>query len=174
MSATQSSAVQTSAKFSRDRRYRYYLKRRWNPDIVQTAVFVGLNPSAADESSNDPTIRRCLGFASGWGGKWRCGSLYVVNLFAYCTADPASLRRQRDPAGPRNRVNLTKICSQPDSLVIAMWGNHGTHRDAASEFVKWCGRQRINLFCLKANKTGEPAHPLYLPGNLTPKPYRCA
>lgn len=164
-------ATQSSAKFSNDRRYRYHLWRSWNPDINQTAVFVGLNPSAADESSNDPTIRRCLGFASNWRGRWRCGSMFVINLFAYCTADPSCLRQQKYPAGPQNQRNLRKICRLPDSLVIGIWGNHGSHRSAASDFVKWCYNENINLYCLQTNQTGEPAHPLYLPKNLTPRPF---
>jgi len=123
------------ARFSRDRRYRYQLWRTWDTQISQRCVFVGLNPSAADERSNDPTIRRCVGFAENWKGRWRCGGLAVVNLFGYCTHDPAALN------------------ADPDARVICIWGNHGEFANASERQSMLCApiplaNRHIRCICL--------------------------
>ena len=160
------------ARFSRDRRYRYQLWRTWDTQISQRCVFVGLNPSAADERSNDPTIRRCVGFAESWKGRWRCGGLTVVNLFGYCTHDPASLKQQSDPYGRANTKWLHKTCADPDARVICMWGNHGEFANASERFLNWCQRKQIAVYALRTNSSGQPAHPLYLPSSLKPFNYK--
>ncbi|MCB0280523.1 MAG: DUF1643 domain-containing protein, partial [Calditrichaeota bacterium] len=86
----------SGARFSRDRRYRYALWRTW-ADGNDSVLFIGLNPSQADEKENDPTIRRCISFAQDWG----FSGCIVVNLFAYCTAYPGELKTIADPIGPR-------------------------------------------------------------------------
>ena len=86
-----------SADFSACGTYRYALRRIWLPAAPQV-LFIGLNPSTADEKSDDPTIRRCLGFARSWG----YGGLIVANLFAYRATAPSALREARDPIGPLN------------------------------------------------------------------------
>ncbi|MFG0274726.1 MAG: DUF1643 domain-containing protein, partial [Phycisphaerales bacterium] len=94
--AAASPAVRSSARFDASRRYRYSLRRRWGAGAP--CCFVMLNPSAADESYDDPTIRRCLGFARSWGYP----ALEVVNLFAWRTHEPRRLLETADPVGPGN------------------------------------------------------------------------
>lgn len=53
--------MKTSAYFSKDRVYRYDLWRQWDASRGY-AMFVGLNPSTADEDNDDPTVRRCIGY----------------------------------------------------------------------------------------------------------------
>jgi len=62
LAAMKSSAIKSSASFSLCRTWRYALRRRWSPDGPIIA-FIGLNPSTADEINEDPTVRRCIGFA---------------------------------------------------------------------------------------------------------------
>jgi len=162
------------ARFSRDRKYRYQLWRTWDSKIRQRAVFVGLNPSAADEQSNDPTIRRCVNFAKGWKGSWRCGGLAVVNLFGYCTHDPAFLKQQREPYGCANTQWLHKTCADADARVICIWGNHGEFDNASDRFLNWCNNKQIAVYALRINTSGQPAHPLYLPSTLKPFNYNSA
>ena len=88
---------ETGARFSIDRRYRYALWRVWDHD-ENLYNFLLLNPSSADEATNDPTIERCERRARRWG----FGGLIVTNLFALCATDPAGLRRVADPIGPEN------------------------------------------------------------------------
>jgi hypothetical protein len=88
---------ETGARFSIDRRYRYALWRVWDHD-ENLYNFLLLNPSSADEATNDPTIERCERRARRWG----FGGLIVTNLFALCATDPAGLHRITDPIGPEN------------------------------------------------------------------------
>ena len=64
--------------------YRYLLSWEKKHQII----FIGLNPSTADERIDDPTIRRCRGFAESWG----YGKMYMLNLFAYRSTDPNPLK----------------------------------------------------------------------------------
>ena len=68
------------AQLSDCQKYRYALWRRWGEG--SQVVFVMLNPATADAAKDDPTIRRCIGFARAW----EFGSLAVGNLFAFRTA----------------------------------------------------------------------------------------
>jgi hypothetical protein len=90
-----------SAISSPCRTYRYSLFRVWNPKFP-SVMFVGLNPSTADEQEDDPTVRRCVGFAR----KWNFGGLILVNLFAYRSTDPAGLLEAEDPVGPGNDKHI--------------------------------------------------------------------
>lgn len=146
--------------FSADRRYRYVLWRVWeNHGAPRYCAFVGLNPSTADESTDDPTIRRCVGFAKAW----QFDALAMLNLFAFRATDPQDMRAADDPVGDDNDSWLAKIAGGA-SIVVAAWGAHGSHLNRASIV-----RASIpNLHCLRLTKNGHPAHPLYLPGSLAP------
>jgi hypothetical protein len=149
----------SGAVFSRDRRYRYRLWRRW--DAARPVVaFVMLNPSTADAVRNDPTVRRCIGFARSWG----FGGLEVVNLFAYRATDPRVLRRATDPVGPANRRHLAAAIVRA-GLVIAAWGADPTARDAPTQ-----GRvlSQPELRCLGVTRSGAPRHPLYVRATVRP------
>lgn len=152
--------MQRSANFSRCRRYRYALWRRWAPgdDYV---LLVGLNPSTADHRRDDPTIRRCIGFARDWGYSGLC----VANLFALRATYPEDLLADPEPVGPRNDQWLRRL-ARDASLVVGGWGNHGRHQDRAARVRAWLP----GLHCLRLNQSGEPAHPLYLPRELRPFP----
>jgi hypothetical protein len=140
-----------SAVLSPCRRYRYALYRRWA--VGPQALWVMLNPSTADESLDDPTIRRCIGFSKAWG----YGGLAVGNLFALRATDPQSLYRDPDPVGPQNDVRLYNLIRESD-LVIAAWGNHGAYQGRGIIVRTFCqGWQVLGL-----TKEGQPRHPLYL------------
>ena len=132
--------------------YRYELHRRW--DNRDRVVFVGLNPSTADDSVNDATTRRCISIAKDLG----FGSLTLVNLFAVRSTDPKALKRFVDPIGIGNHEILNKH-SRDSSIKIAMWGNYGTYlqRDVyARELFS-------ELHCFRITKENQPSHVLYLP-----------
>ncbi|WP_291517407.1 DUF1643 domain-containing protein [Acidovorax sp.] len=151
-----------TATFSLCRRYRYSLWRNW-AGLLESgkgyAMFIGLNPSTADETEDDPTIRRCIAFAKSWGYDGLC----MTNLFAFRATDPAVMLSETDPVGPENDSHLLEM-ARGAGIVIAAWGTPGAHfgRDAAI-------RKLIpNLHYLRLTKEGHPGHPLYLPGNLLP------
>lgn len=158
--------MRRGATFDSTGSYRYTLWRSWNGRARKVA-FVMLNPSTADHRADDPTIRRCIGFARTWG----YGSLLVVNLFAYRTPSPDALKRAADPIGPRNDHYLRYAQRRADDVVIA-WGAHGGWLDRHRRALALLGGPRRRaLLCLGATKGGYPRHPLYLRGDRTPQPW---
>ena len=152
--------TERSANFSPCRTYRYALWRRWGRGDY--AMFIGLNPSTADEKSDDPTIRRCVGFAKSWG----YGALCMANLFAYRATDPTEMKRAIDPIGVENDFRLIEL-AKGAAVVVAAWGTHGEHkrRDQSVRLLV------PNLQYLRLTKDGHPSHPLYLPADLQPQPW---
>jgi len=143
--------VNKNATFSDCRKYRYVLSRTWDSK-KKTILFIGLNPSTADEKIDDPTIRRCINYAQNWG----YGSLLMVNLFAYRATIPTELKNVKNPIGNDNDLHIIELFKKAD-LAVAAWGNEGSHLNRDKEV-----RKKIpNLMCLKINKSGQPAHPLY-------------
>lgn len=151
--------IHADAIFSSCRTFRYALMRWWD-DRLGSAVFIGLNPSTADETTDDPTIRRCVRFARDWG----YGGVVMANLFAFRATKPADMKRAADPVGPQNDRWL-KTITAPAGITVAAWGNHGTFR-ARDMAVRDLG---MPLHYLRLTKAGQPEHPLYLPASLEPK-----
>lgn len=122
-------------------------------------MFIGLNPSTADEVQDDPTVRRCIRYAQSWG----YGALCMANIFAYRATDPRIMMEAADPVGPDNDYQLVELAARA-SVIIAAWGVHGTFQgrgDAVRSMLP-------NLHYLRLTKDGSPAHPLYLPRTLVP------
>jgi hypothetical protein len=147
------------AIFSEDRVYRYMLSRKL-ASHGKVVAFICLNPSIADEKTDDPTVKRCINFAKSWGAS----SLIIGNLFAFRSTDPNRLKITADPIGPENDSWLHKIVYQSD-LVIAAWGNNGNLNGRAN-IVKDLFKDKLHV--LRLTKHGLPYHPLYLPGDLKP------
>jgi hypothetical protein len=136
--------------------YRYLLSRRigFSDRIV---AFIGLNPSTADANLDDPTIRRCIGFAK----RRDAGLLLMVNLFALRSTDPKALRLHPAPVGPENDSWIDRAMSISD-IAIAAWGNGGALMGRSDSV-----RQRFQgrLQALAITNTGMPKHPLYVRGD---------
>ncbi len=146
--------MQSGAVFDDSSSYRYLLWRSWSE--LPKVGFVMLNPSQADATVNDPTIRRCIGFAQNWG----YGGLEVVNLFAYRAKSPPLLKQIADPIGEDNDRYLFSLSDRVETIVLA-WGNWGTLRGRDRAVIERLNSQQ-NLYCLGVTKTGHPRHPLYL------------
>ena len=153
-----------AAEFSACRTWRYVLRRQWasGPKLG----FILLNPSTADETQDDPTIRRCIGFArkAGFGG------LVLGNLFALRSTDPSALRNATDAVGPGNDEALRSIGRETEGRVVCGWGAHGALRGRGAEVVRMLGELGICPTALALTKAGEPRHPLYLKSDLKPFP----
>lgn len=113
--------VSATAVYSPCRTYRYALTRQWGDGPA--GLFVMLNPSTATAHANDPTVRRCLGFAAREG--WR--ALAVVNLFGLRSTDPAALAAHPDPIGEHNDQVLADHATRAD-VVVAAWGGRSRRR----------------------------------------------
>ena len=154
--------VDQGATFSPDRVYRYRLWRVWNADLPRVA-FIMLNPSTADETKLDPTLRRCLGYAQ----RWSCGSFEIGNVYAYRSTDPSLLCQVTDPVGPENDQHLVQIAEVASFGVIAGWGADAERSRALG--VLGLLRGHGHVFRLgRPTATGQPRHPLYMRGDLVP------
>lgn len=164
--------IAKGATLSPDGRYRYSLWREWrgthdpnnwewmyaDQGVPKPCVFIMLNPSTADSQIDDPTIRKCVGFA--W--RWRYEKLVVINLFAYRTANPKELRGLSDPVGPHNSHHIREILQQAGRVICA-WGADESVSQQDQTMMGWLDAESIQPFCLGTTKLGAPRHPLYIP-----------
>lgn len=157
---------ETGAVLSELGEYRYRLWRRWDQSKMHV-LFIMLNPSTADENSDDPTIRRCTSFAHYWG----YGGIEVCNLFALRTTDPKLLYKHPDPVGPQNDAYLIEAAHSAHRVVCA-WGNHGLYLHRAEEVCQLMRGINQPLDALKLTKKHMPQHPLYLKSDARPKSWR--
>jgi len=153
-----SSQMKNTAELSECRTYRYALWRTWD-ETKPTVMFIGLNPSTADETNDDPTLTRCINFANSWG----YGGVCMANLFAFRATKPQDMKTAKDPVGSNNDDWLLKLANEAD-LVVGAWGNDGSFLGRSKHVIKLIPE----LHCLKINKSGEPTHPLYLPAKFKP------
>lgn len=152
------------ATFSECRLYRYSLWRDWadSDTFPGRCVFIGLNPSTADEQDDDPTIRRCIGFAKAWGFP----GMTMLNAYAWRSTDPTGLLIPDDPVGPGNDAAIRDTVSRAE-LVVCCWGNHclRERQEKILDVIYSTGsglRMAKLVQCLGRNASGSPKHPLYL------------
>ncbi|MFI5141936.1 MAG: DUF1643 domain-containing protein, partial [Bacteroidia bacterium] len=102
------------AIFSEDRKHRFVLIRIWD-ETKPKMMFIGLNPSKADEKDNDNTITKVIKIAqhNGFGG------CYMLNLFSYVSTD--STNQQICVDTELNDLFLKEYASKSDKVVFA-WG----------------------------------------------------
>lgn len=125
-------------------------------------MVIGLNPSTADETQDDPTIRRCIDFAKRWG----FGSLCMTNLFAWRDTDPSEMKKALGPIGPENDHWLSEVAQQA-GMILAAWGKDGSHLNRAQLVTE----ALPPMHCLRLNQDGSPGHPLYIPADTSPIPF---
>ncbi|MDW0357777.1 DUF1643 domain-containing protein [Halomonas venusta] len=138
--------------------YRYLLTRPSEVEYPERskALFLMLNPSTADASLDDPTIRRCRGFAKSWG----CAGLTVANLYALRATNPKELWTCQDPIGPENDETLRKLAWKYGDIVCA-WGATAKP-ERVNEVSQILVDAGARLWCLGTTKSGAPKHPLYI------------
>ncbi|MBW8001714.1 MAG: DUF1643 domain-containing protein [Planctomycetes bacterium] len=154
--------IKKHAIFSRDREYRYTLWRLWDSNKGY-AMFICLNPSTADEESDDNTVRRCVGYAKKWG----YGGVCIANLFAFRATKPRKMKAAKDPIGPKND-SWIKFLAIRAGVVVAAWGCNGGFKGRDTEVRNIIPRLHYLVF----TKDGHPSHPLFLKKGLQPKEWR--
>jgi hypothetical protein len=150
--------IEKAAAISACGAYRYSLTRKWSG--APLLPFVMLNPSTADAEEDDPTIRRCIGFARREGA----GGLIVANLYALRSPAPEALWSARDPIGPKNRRTLVGLAAQAvaQSLpIICAWGALA-RQDQIHGALRMFHASGARLACLGRTQRGAPRHPLYV------------
>jgi hypothetical protein len=145
------------AHFSECRQYRYALWRIWDKQ-KPAVMFIGLNPSTANELTDDPTIRRVKSLAMNWG----FGGVYMTNLFAFVSAYPEDLLKCADAINDNDQwlINISALSSE----VIFAWGNFKEAQERAKQVIAMFP----NAKALHINKNGSPKHPLYVKGDTVP------
>lgn len=145
------------AELSDDGLYRYRLWRTWEPGLPRMA-WIMLNPSTADAEVDDPTIRRCIGFAKREG----MGGIEVVNLYALRATKPTHLLHHPDPEGPDNGKHWNAVLGDGRTgKVVAAWGSHVDDSGLPGSRAYWQDPP-LPLWCLGWTKAGHPRHPLYV------------
>jgi hypothetical protein len=157
--------MQRDALISECGKYRYKLRREWAQSERMPVLWVMLNPSTADGSIDDPTIRRCIAFTKSWG----YGALWVGNVYAYRSTDPAALwgMAADDARGAGNYGHLWDMASQ-SALTVCAWGAHASASARILQNISGPG----GLWCLGKTKSGQPRHPLYVKGDTALQEYR--
>jgi hypothetical protein len=140
--------------------YRYELRRVWAAGPL--CGWIMLNPSTADAEQDDPTIRRCMGFARAWG----YAGIVVRNLYALRATDPRELATHPQPWGPDNDTHLMNAVDDP--ITVCAWGSRGERGDTVINALADAG---ANLHHLGLTRAGKPRHPLYRPASVTPTPF---
>lgn len=150
--------------FSADRAFRYLLTHEWAALLQPTrpVLWIGLNPSTADENDLDPTLRRIRAFSEAMG----CNAFVMANLFAFRATDPAVMMQAEDPVGPDNDLLVLEAAVKAERIV-ACWGTHGDHRGRERTVRELLGH--FDLWCLGKNNDGSPKHPLYLAATTAPE-----
>lgn len=149
--------------------YRYHLWRIWNADLP-TMVWVMCNPSTASATEDDPTIRRCIGFAKREG----CGGISVRNVFALRATNPDELAKHPDPFGPENEAHLMVARSASLlTILVCGWGAKIGSRQLRDYYRRAESMLLIQKpKCFGITKDGDPRHPLYLKGDAPLIPWK--
>lgn len=164
---TVNSNIISSAKFSSCGKYRQLLTRCWNSTQAKV-LFIGMNPSVADLTVDDPTVRKECGFAQREG----FGTLLKCNVMDYRATSPRTLLEQG--LQPTSLDNLQVIQEQLllTDKVVCVWGRlHQNLRPYAAQVASLLQKHKVQPFCLGVNLDGSPKHPLYLANNTGFQPF---
>lgn len=154
------STIKRGVNLSADGLYRYRLWRSWD-QYAPHMVFIMLNPSTADAEVDDPTIRRCMGFAK----REACGGIDVINLYALRATKPIHLLDHPDPEGPENDETWEQVLTAADGPigpVVAAWGASRPKKVAYSKALNSRAVQMLEWKCLGLTSHHAPRHPLYV------------
>lgn len=165
--------IARSAVISNGGKYRYTLARWWHMPSFSAGMvlWVMLNPSTADGSVDDNTIRRCINFSRDWGYE----AMTVVNLYAYRATKPLDLwqraQQGKDIIGPKNDKWIRREAYHAQRIILAWGGNSdfARPRTVTEELLEPYGRR---LYCLGYTTAGHPVHPLRLARATKPERWR--
>lgn len=159
--------IRRSATLSVDGRLRWTLTRSWGDGPA--VCFIGVNPSAADHTKDDPTVRRWTHFAAAWGYR----RFVAVNLYPFRTPSVAECRRLADweRNGPdwyaRDDIdqNLDIVVREAKAaaLTVACWGGSAWDEmwvEHVVEHIETGEAPWPALHCFGRTESGAPKHPM--------------
>ncbi len=147
-----------TALISRGDQYRFTLTRIWDRDKPKACIIM-LNPSTADASKDDATIRALIRLLTALD----YGGFEVVNLFSFRATDPKELATVWHPTGGMTNQCITNAIDQCD-VVVCAWGAHKyvLQSKRGIEVLKLINSVGVISMCFGTTKSGAPKHPLYL------------
>jgi hypothetical protein len=156
--------INRTAIFSPDKTCRYRLTRSFAAPLLGedyspgSIGFVMLNPSIADDDVDDPTIRKCCGFAKRWG----YGRIMVTNLIPLIATDPWTLPPWKGFYA-ENIPYIERALDECATTVVA-WGSHPKTLCRTIGLAEYIRRFRElagdrPLHCIGLTKQGDPLHP---------------
>jgi len=152
--------VRGDAVMSPDGRYRQIM-RRWLGDTFpeRYILFIGMNPSTADATVDDPTCAREWTFArrEGFSGMVKC------NVGDYRATDPKMLVAPGIVAvSPANIPAIREAARGAGRVVLCHGKLNKALAPAGREIVDTLRADGADLWCFGTNADGSPKHPLYL------------
>ena len=158
--------VKGSASFSKDRKYRYVLKRTWGDG--KSILWIGMNPSTADADVDDPTVRREIVFSKLWGYE----KYIKCNVLDYRATNPRMLIDDtKSPCSKKNFSYILREASKVDKIVLAYGVLPKSLQVCADEIINSLTEKDYSLYVLGFTKDGHPRHPLYMKKTSTLKKY---
>lgn len=155
--------IDSGAEFSPCRKYRFALWRIWDKNLP-FLMFIGLNPSTANETEPDPTITRVMRMAD----KWCFGGVFMLNCFPFITSDPDKLEIDEHSQFV-NDCHLESVGKRCSEIVFA-WGSFPIVKKTARD--KELIAKFPNASALVINQDGSPRHPLYVPYKVERRPFK--
>lgn len=153
------------AEFSRSMLHRFTLWRAWGDG--PRVAFIGMNPSTATATENDPTVTRCINYARDWG----FAGMFMLNVMAWRQTDPRLLPPSDLDVAPGENLlaifRTVELVRSAGGLVVCAWGAHRrvVRLVAAQGLVERVGPP---VYVLGLTKDGHPRHPLYMRRDLRP------
>lgn len=152
--------VRGDVVISADGRHRQRM-RRWLGDHFpdRYILFIGMNPSTADASVDDPTCAREWTFArrEGFAGMVKC------NVGDYRATDPKALVQPGVVAvSAANLPAIRQAAAGATKVVLCHGKLNKALAPAGRDLVEALRADGIPLWCFGTNADGSPKHPLYL------------
>ena len=137
--------VRGGAEFSHCDKYRHKLVRDWTEEGIppRTVLYIGMNPSTADEDVSDPTCHREIAFARRDGY-----TRYLKgNMLDWRATSPKDL--PRDAAYACSPRNLPGILEMADEAAPSFWPTGVCMPDIPTSSRRFSTRSRPpgSLFC---------------------------
>lgn len=145
------------ASFSECREYRFALWRIWD-ESKPLVMFIGLNPSTANETEPDQTIKSVTRISKNLG----YGGFYMMNCFPYVSTNPNDLIDHDKTVYSQqqffiNNQKLKEVSDKCKDIVFA-WGKFKVLQKRSLELIKMFPHAKALIL----NKDNSPRHPLYV------------
>ncbi|WP_291834743.1 DUF1643 domain-containing protein [Brevundimonas sp.] len=161
--------VNGDATFSPDGRYRQLMRRWLGPEFPERYVlFIGMNPSTADASVNDPTCAREWTFSQREG----FDAMVKANVGDYRATHPKMLLEPGvEASSPDNLPAIRKAAAGAGLVVLCHGKLNKVLAPAGKALIEALRRDGVPLWCFGTNADGSPKHPLYLRGDTPLRPF---